>query len=309
MVIRSYLFFICFNYFLFLGSTSHASTYPVESDVIGNVDHYVVKKEDNLYAIARRFDLGIVELLVANPGVDPWIPKPGTILSLTTSHILPEQRQGIVLNLSELRLFYFSDDHTVMTFPVGIGRDGWQTPTGVTTITNKRSNPSWIPPQSIRDENPDLPEIVPPGPDNPMGQYALSLGWNRFAIHGTNRPNGIGKRSSHGCIRLYPEDIEILFKAVKVGTPITIIDTPYKLGWENGTLYLQVTPTQTQGDKIAEYRKPHSANNSPTIYAAVKQLEGDTDISWPQVEEAIARHNGIPVAIGKRNAQALYHPQ
>lgn len=280
---------------------AHGRTYVPRGDVIGSLSHYTVRKGDTLYSIARRYDIGIVELLAANPGTDPWTPEEGLTLTLPTIHILPEPREGIVLNLSELRLFYFAGDETVMSFPVGIGRDGWVTPLGVTSVVKKRRNPVWIPPASIREEDPALPEMVPAGPDNPMGLYALNLGWVNYAIHGTNRPYGIGKRSSHGCIRLYPEDIEVLFNAVAVGTPVTVIDVPFKLGWRDETLLLEVTPTQDQSDRIAEYKKPHPAS-IPEIYDAIREVTAESmDIDWYAVDKAVADHNGIPVIIGKKN--------
>jgi len=283
-----------------LAATARAATYTIQSDIVGKVGYYTVKRNDTLYDIARRHGIGIVELLAANPGTDPWSPPVGSKLTLTRAHVLPTVRQGIVLNLSELRLFYFVDDTTVMTFPIGIGREGWETPTGETSIMKKREHPSWTPPDSIREEDPSLPSIIPAGPDNPLGDYAMSLGWAGYAIHGTNRPYGVGKRSSHGCIRMYPEDIATLFQMVDVGTAVTVIDTPYKLGWQGETLYLEVTPTQTQSDVIAEYRVPHPLD-IPEIYDAIHAIAGkETDISWYTVDATVAHRNGIPTAIGKR---------
>jgi L,D-transpeptidase ErfK/SrfK len=298
MPIRFLYFLTCL--FLCLGSQLHAATFTPDGDVIGKVSHYTIRKKDNLYAIARKFDIGIVALLAANPGTHPWMPKEGTELTLPTAYVLPEAHKGIVLNLPELRLFYFAGDGTVMTFPIGIGRDGWQTPTGATKVLLKRKHPSWVPPASIRAENPDLPEIIPAGPDNPLGQYALNLGLPGIRIHGTNRPYGIGKRSSHGCIRLYPEDIEVLFNAVDVGTPVTVINTPYKLGWRGDTLWLEVTPTQEQDDVIAMYRNPKPVS-VPGMYDAINKATGDAaEIDWPSINEAMVKHNGIPVAIAVR---------
>lgn len=297
-MIRS-LFFPVFL-FLWLSAPLYAATYTMEDDLIGEITYYTVREEDNLYTVARRFDIGIVELLSANPGVDPWKPKAGTRLKITTMHVLPEApRAGLVLNLPELRLFYFPGDGTVMTFPIGIGKEGWETPTGATAIAKKRENPAWIPPASIREENPDLPDIVPPGPDNPMGNYALNLGWPGYAIHGTNRPYGIGKRSSHGCIRLYPEDIKVLFNAVEVGMPVIVIDTPYKLGWRGNTLFLEVTPTQEQTDVIARYGQPVCVG-MPGAYDAIRRAASDALIDWYAAEEIILRQDGIPAAIGTR---------
>lgn len=295
---RSGLIFVLL---LLAAAPAYARTYDIGGDVIGEVAYYQLKAEDNLYEIARRFDVGIVELLAANPGVDPWQPPPGKRLTLTTTHILPPvPREGIVINLSELRLFYYPDDETVMTFPIGIGREGWRTPTGTTKILTKRTNPAWTPPDSIREANPDLPDIVPAGPDNPLGEYALDTGWIGYVIHGTNRPYGVGKRSSHGCIRLYPEDIEQLFAAVSEGTTVTVIDTPYKLGWRGDILYLEVTPTQEQSDIIAEYKRP-PATGIPEIYKAIETMaEAGTGIDWYALERAVSRRDGIPAAIARK---------
>lgn len=277
-----------------------ATTYKIHDDVIGKVSRYQVQREENLYQIARRFDIGIVELLAANPTIEPSTLKAGTELTLTTMHVLPPgRRQGIVINLSELRLFYYADDETVMTFPIGIGREGWQTPLGATTIAKKRPKPSWTPPESIREESPELPEVMPAGPSNPLGNYALNLAWSGYLIHGTNRPYSVGKRSSHGCIRLYPEDIEKLFEMVEEGTPVTIIDVPYKLGWKGNTLWLEITPNQQQSDVIAAYSQPLPLN-IPELYEVIQQVGDGADINWYAAERAIAHHSGIPVIIAKR---------
>jgi len=199
--------------------------YAAADDAIGMVSEYTVRPDDTLYKIARRFDLGAVELVAANPGINTKPLKAGQNLTLPTRHLLPAvKREGIVIDLSVMRLFYFSGTQAPLTFPVAVGRKGWETRTGITTVVMKRRHPAWVPPDSIRAEDPALPAIVPPGPNNPLGDHALSLGWEGYLIHGTNSPSSIGKRVSHGCIRLYPEDIAVLFAAVKEGTPVTIIN-------------------------------------------------------------------------------------
>lgn len=275
-----------------------ATTYPINGDIIGEITNYTVKDGDNFYSIARTFDLGIVEMLAANKNIDPWIPEIGSILSLPTSHILPKNRtKGIVINLSELRLFYFVDNKTVMTFPIGIGREGWQTPLGTTKVTLKRRNPTWTPPASIRAVKPDLPASIPPGEDNPMGAYAMNLGLPGIAIHGTNKPHGIGLRSSHGCIRMYTDDIEALFKAVPTNTPVTIIDTSYKIGWAGNIMFLEVVPTQEQVDDISEYRQPERLDR-PEIYDEIIKNAGTKEgIDWFAVENTLIDHSGLPVAV------------
>jgi L,D-transpeptidase ErfK/SrfK len=284
------------------GRSSLAATYAIEGDTAGEVKHYVAQEDDNLFAVARRFDLGIAEVLAANPGVDRWLPKEGTKLALPTMHILPPvERKGIVINLAELRLYYFPDQETVMTYPLGIGQDGWETPVGHTIVAGKRKDPTWIPPPSIRRENPDLPAVFPPGPDNPLGAFALDLGWSEYRIHGTNHPYGIGWRSSHGCMRLYPEDIAKLFPEVAIGTPVTVVDAPYKLGWKDNELWLEVTPTQQQVDDIVEHRQPAAAD-IPGIHKIVVETAGDAaNIDWYAVGKAFSHPTGIPVVIAERD--------
>ncbi len=282
---------------------SKASTYLIDSDIVGINTYYTVMQEDNFYALARRYNIGIIELISANPGMDPWVPEPETVIKIPTIHILPEKslRKDIVINLPELRLYYFQNEKVVMTFPIGIGREGWQTPVGKTKIIQKRKNPSWTPPQSIREENPGLPLVVPPGPDNPMGEYALSLALSGIAIHGTNRPYGIGVRSSHGCIRMYPEDIEQLFDVVNIGTQVTIIDQSYVLGWKNDILFLEVTPTQEQTDEIYEYKETRKLNWLE-IYGAIASITGtEQGVDWSLVEKAIAEHSGTPIPIYQKD--------
>ncbi len=285
---------------LLFGGTLRAATFAIDGDVIGVVTRYSVAPKDNLSEIARRFDVGIIELLAINPGLSPKTLKTGTVLIIPTMHVLPPIREGIVLNLSELRLFYFKDPTHVMSVPIGIGREGRETPLGITSIIRKRANPVWVPPASIRKELPNLPPIVPAGPDNPLGQYALSLGIPNYAIHGTNKPYSIGKRSSHGCIRLYPEDIAALFIAVNVATPVTIIDTPFKLGWKGSELFLEITPTQLQSDAIMKYRQPQLVK-IPELGAAIRQMGDGVAIDWKVVEQAMILRSGLPVMIGKKS--------
>ena len=203
-----------------------------------------VKNDDSLYEIARRFDLGIEAMTAANPGVDPFVPEPRRLVALPTEWILPDvpMERGIVINIAEMRLYYFAGDapRTVATFPVGIGDQGKDTPVGTFSIVEKIRNPAWHVPKSIKEEKPDLPDVVPPGPDNPMGSRALRLSHRSVLIHGTNKPWGIGTRASHGCIRMYEEDIIRLFTMVKKGTRVTIVKQPVKAAEIGGHVYLQV---------------------------------------------------------------------
>lgn len=222
------------------------------SDVVGQLQVIVARQEDTFVDIARAYDLGYDELEAANPGVDAWLPGAGTRIVLPTWFVLPDvPREGIVLNIATKRLFYFpkavaGKPRVVVTHPVGIGREGWQTPIGTTRVVAKNKDPVWTVPASIRREhaaegNP-LPARVGPGPDNPLGAYALRLGFPSYLIHGTNKPDGIGMRVSHGCVQLFPEDIESLFAQVAVNTPVRIINEPQLLGWRGDNLYLEVHP-------------------------------------------------------------------
>jgi L,D-transpeptidase ErfK/SrfK len=221
-------------------------------DVVGEVQVIRARHEDTFVDIARAYDLGFDELEQANPDVDPWLPGAGTRIILPTQFVLPDgPRTGIVLNIGVKRLFYFpvpapGEPAVVVTHPVGIGREGWGTPVGLTRISSKVKDPVWVVPASIRKEHAEagdpLPARVPAGPDNPLGHRALRLALPSYLIHGTNRPAGIGMRVSHGCIQLYPEDIETLFDQVAVGTPVRIVNQPQKLGWLRGNLYLEAHP-------------------------------------------------------------------
>ncbi|TAL39561.1 MAG: LysM peptidoglycan-binding domain-containing protein [Alphaproteobacteria bacterium] len=220
---RCLIIFFCFLIASAAGAPAQAAVFYIRGDVAGATSQYTVKAKETLYDVARRFDLGILELQAANPGIPVRKPAKGAVLVIPALHALPPVREGLVIDLRRLRLFYFDGTDRVYTFPIGTGKDGWQTPQGVTKIVRKKKAPSWTPPDSIRAEDPTLPAVVPPGPDNPLGQYALYLGWSGYAMHGTNRPSSIGTRASHGCIRLYPEDIKVLFEIVEPGTQVVIL--------------------------------------------------------------------------------------
>ena len=216
------------------------------------VASYRASYEDTLLEVARRFSLGYVELIAANPGTDPWVPGAGTDVVLPTVHLVPKaEHEGIVINLADMRLYFFGEfDVTPRSYPIGIGRDGLTTPLGVTEIARKKKDPVWRPTERMREEDPKLPEVVGPGPDNPMGTRAMYLGWPLYAIHGTNNPWAVGRRSSSGCIRMYPEHVEELYELVEVGTKITVVDQPIKLNWVDGELFMEAHPTQGQSDEL-----------------------------------------------------------
>ena len=222
---------------------------PEGEDVVGKIQVATAHHSDTLLDIARRYDLGYEEIIAANPGVDAWLPGEGTRVVLPTQFVLPDApREGLVLNLAAMRLFYYpkpeaGERPVVITHPIGIGREGWQTPEGIMTITHKKEKPAWTVPESVLKEraaagNP-LPPIVAAGPDNPLGDFAMRLSDPLYLIHGTNQPYGVGIRVSHGCVRLYPEDIARLFPLVPEGTQVRIINQPYVAGWLKGQLYLE----------------------------------------------------------------------
>lgn len=234
-----------------ISASSFLAKYQREGVVIGRQRYYQVKTDESLPEIARHYDLGFGAITAANPGVDPFIPDPGRRIVLPTEWILPDApiRKGIVINIAEMRLFVYYRDRSpiVMTFPIGIGDEGKETPVGAFTVIEKISNPAWHVPESIRKERPDLPAVVPPGPENPMGSHALRLSNPTVLIHGTNRPWGIGARVSHGCIRLYQEDIARLFEMIQRGTPVTIVNQPVKAAAIGDRVYLQVQDYEESG--------------------------------------------------------------
>jgi L,D-transpeptidase ErfK/SrfK len=284
---------------------SQGALFPLQpgEDVVGKLGVLSARYDDTLSDIARRYDLGYDQIAHLNPNVDPWLPGNGTKILLPTAFVLPDApRSGVVLNVPEMRLYYYPRSKAgqvtqVLTYPVGIGREGWATPVGNTRIVAKVPNPSWTPPKSVRAEHAaegdPLPEVVPPGPDNPLGQYALRLALPGVLIHGTNKPYGTGMRVSHGCIRLYPEDIEQLFQRVPVNTPVHIVDQPYKAGWKDGVLYLEAhAPFQEQVEK------PQSDTDSLLQHVLAAAVRGRTQtVDWDRARQVAAEALGVPIPI------------
>jgi L,D-transpeptidase ErfK/SrfK len=267
--------------------------------LIGSIGSYRTKETDTFVDLARRFDGGSVALMAANPGVDPWLPGKH-VLVLPTAHLLPDApHRGIVINVGEMRLYYFEErSPTVESFPIGIGQEAHDTPMGTTRVVKKRIHPTWIPTPSIRAERPELPAAIPPGPDNPLGDYALYLGWDSYTVHGTNKPAGVGRRVSHGCIRLYPEDIAALYPRVDVGTPVTVVAQPAKAGWVGKQLFLEVHPSPAQADQIEQTGKfsPEAIDGLDQIVRAAAGPEAGR-VDWRLVLETAQARRGIPVQI------------
>ena len=272
--------------------------------VVGRNQVYIARYEDTLLDIARRFGMGLAELRLANPGVDTWLPGEGTAIRLPSRFVLPEaSRSGLVINVAEMRIYYYPDDESVVrTWPISIGRVGWETPLGETSIVRKKAYPSWYPPESIREEaagsgNP-LPRVVGPGPDNPLGSHALYLGFPQYLIHGTNKPFSIGMRVSHGCVRMYPEHIVELYELVEPGTPVTLVHQGVKAGWSGDQLYLEVHPDVGVLDEEA---RPSMTEVVSSLIAATPAAGLPMDLDWERVEEALATANGVPIAVASRS--------
>ncbi len=276
---------------------------PTESDVIGETVTTATEAEDTLLDLARRYGLGYEEITNANPGIDPWLPGAGTAVVVPKRRLLPRApRTGIVINLPEHRLYWYppvaaGKPPVVHTFPVSIGKMDWNTPLGRTTIVSKAKDAPWIPPKSVREEHEKrgepLPEVVPGGEDNPMGRYKMALGipGGAYLIHGTNRPAGIGMQVTHGCMRLYPEDIETLYGMVPIGTPVMIVNQPYKWGWHDGELLIEVHPPLQE-----------DAGTPPSLTDLTRLLveatrEEPLAIDWMGAERIWREARGIPTAV------------
>lgn len=279
------------------------------TDLVGN-DRYVrTVAEDTLLDVARRHGFGYDELRMANPSVDPWLPGAGTSVLLPGRHILPDApREGIVINLDEMRLYFFppvagkaaaTATRAVITYPISVGREGLDTPLVTTTVLAKVTNPTWYPPESIRLEHAQagdvLPRAVPPGPDNPLGPHAMTLGIPGVLIHGTNKPFGIGMPVTHGCIRLNPEDIEALMPLVSKGTPVRMLRQQWKTGWRNGVLYFEAAAPPS-GESAEDFARLEQ------VVAAALAGRDDYVVDWPAAESALRRPRGVPQPLWKQAA-------
>jgi L,D-transpeptidase ErfK/SrfK len=296
---------------------------PDGNDVIGAITVVTARADDTLLDIARRHGLGYEDIVRANPDVDTWLPGEGTEVLLPTRYVLPSgPRKGVVLNLAEYRMYYFPEPKdreqpVVMTYPMSIGRMDWETPLGMARVVSKVTNPTWYPPESVRAEHAadgdPLPRMVPPGPKNPLGGFAMRLSIPGYLIHGTNRPAGVGMRVTHGCIRMFPEDIQFLFDQISVDTPVRIINEPVKIGWHGDELMMEVhraldkPPIENDSGEITnevlvEDFMPQPKRNILTaltvrFVAATDKHAGELD--WQRAEELLDRADGIPVPVGK----------
>lgn len=270
------------------------------NDVVGELKTGVVAPGDTFSTIARRYDVGYCELEEANPGVDPDNPPPGSVLIIPTQYILPDvPKKGLVINLVEMRMYFYpSNGGQVYVFPVGIGREGWESPLGSWTIIERTPFPTWHAPESIREarakEGVYIPKEVPPGPDNPLGEYSMRLSNHTYLIHGTNDPAGVGRRSSAGCIRMYPEDIKKLYQMTHNGTPVRIINYPYKAGWQDDKLYLETH--LPLGGILAELDPDHK--DAEDVLKRVIGQKGAAYVNWGKANAVSKEQQAIPQEVG-----------
>ncbi len=284
----------------------------LNEQVLGEVQITHASQADTLSDIARRFSVGYNEIQRANPGVDMWLPGAGRRVVVPTQFVLPNAPYvGIVVNVAQMRLYYFpprkpGGPQIVYTYPIGIGRVDWKTPSGVTTVVRKVKNPVWIPPADIlkehREEGDPLPAEIRPGPDDPMGNRALYLGWPEYAIHGTNKPIGVGMRVSHGCMHLYPEDILQLYKMVPVGTQVRVVDQPYVFGWYRGELYMEAFGPLEGDPRVGQPVTQQLLEQAmgPRIQQQLRRRH--EQVRWDLVMQLARDPAGIPVAITDPNA-------
>ena len=273
---------------------------------VGDMIEYDARYEDTFVHIARDYNLGFTELRAANPYVDPWLPGKGTDLLLPTRHILPDvPREGVVINLADMRLYAFvNGDKAPYHTPIGIGREGLNTPEGTTKVVRKKDGPTWTPTPRMRQEDPTLKPHYSPGVDNPLGTHALYLGWPAYLIHGTNRPFGIGRRISSGCIRLYPEAIKQVFEMVPVGTKVMVVNQPIKVAWIDDELFLEANPSLEQSVAMEEMGEvPEEKISNDEMQMIIKTAGEFKDrLRWPTIRKALKQRNGYPVAIARRPA-------
>ena len=295
-------------------AASFQLTSPDEA-IVGEDQLVTTVYADSLYDMAAKYSVDSQELIRVNPGIDPWLPGAGKKIIIPGRFILPPgPHEGIVVNLPEHRLYYYpktrrGKPQTVITYPVSIGKMDWRTPIGLTHVIQKLKNPVWYVPAGVRkehlEEGDPLPARVPPGPDNPLGQYALRLaaGGGTYLIHGTNNPVAVGMPVTHGCVRLYPDDVAALFPLVPVGTAVRIINDPIKVAWVDGELLLEAhPPVDAEGQSI-----------EPNVDAFAQLLQkavGDSTvaINWDYAREVLAKSDGQLATVGLQADASVLNP-
>ncbi len=298
---------------------------PHDVDIFGQIRTTQASREETLLDIARQYDIGQIEILLANPAVDRWLPQDGAKVILPSRYIIPHvERKGLVLNLPEMRIYYFPESvrgekPVVITHPVGIGRMDWVTPLGLSKIVEKKKDPTWIPPKSLQmdrianGEQP-YPSIVPPGPTNPLGRHAmrLSIGGGSYLIHGTIKPFGVGMRVSAGCVRMYPEDIAALFDRIPIGTQVHVVNQPIKLGWLLDSLFIELhPPLEEDEEKYVNYKQMtiNAISDFLALKSSRKNVTEDFEIDQEALRKAVMEKSGIPVLISRSRHQVQFHTQ
>ena len=287
---------------------------PSGVDVVGQVKHVTADRDDTLLGLGRRHGIGYEEMRRANPSVDVWLPGAGAAIVIPSRYVLPEApREGIVVNIAEMRLYYYpepadGDTPQVETYPISVGRMDWNTPLGESRITEKTEDPYWFPPQSILTERAEqgrpLPDAVPPGPQNPLGRHKMRLDipGGAYLIHGTNDPRGIGMRVTHGCIRMFPEDVESLFSRVASGETVRIVNQPVKAGWAIGRLLIEAHPVLPP-----EAENAYDPMNPPPMRDAIKAIatvidRGAARVDHQRLGRVVEAASGMPAVISRRDA-------
>jgi len=277
---------------------------PAPGNVVGSTYTVTAVHADTISDLAIAHDQGYLEMRQANPEVDAWLPGAGTEVRVPARYVLPRTatRKGVVVNVPEMRLYFYpepapGEPAVVITHPISIGRQDWTTPHGGTKVTAKVVDPSWYPPESIREEHAErgepLPRVVPAGPDNPLGRHAMRLDLPGYLIHGTNRPAGLGMRVTHGCIRMYPEDIARIFPQIELGTPVHIVNQPFKIGIDGGQLLLEAHPHLEED--ATEFADRYSHVVDLVIAAAGARR---VSLDWEALRAAVSARSGVPVPVG-----------
>ncbi len=295
---------------LFLLTDAHAAIYPLPSkgNIIGQVK-YVVADHTNLEAIGREYGIGYYEIVEANPKLNPIDVPLGANVVIPSEYILPTNvRKGIVVNVAELRLFYFlPKKHEVFTVPVGIGKVSWRTPVADMKIVNKIAHPTWVAPANVIKEDAKngitVPKVIPPGPNNPLGQYALRLSKRLYLIHGTSDPSGVGKRVSSGCIRMHNHDIQYLFNHVNVGTNVSIVNEPLRIGWSGNKLYLEANVPLSETKNRFVYNKQRIKN----ILAKFTKNHAIKNINWDAIKTTAEGMTGVPRVVGSLKSPKIHY--
>jgi L,D-transpeptidase ErfK/SrfK len=277
---------------------------PYDKDWVGTMKTHIATYDDMFVELARKYNVGYVELRSANQHLDPWIPGEGKKVVIPTMHLLPQaERRGVVINLAEMRMYVFkTPGKAPLTYPIGIGREGLQTPVGETTIVRKKDGPNWRPTARMREENPALPVTVGPGPDNPLGTHAMYLGWPEYLIHGTDKPYSIGRRLSSGCIRMYPEDIIKAFGLVPVGMGVHVVDQSVKAGWVGDKFFVEASPTTEQVDRMEIDGGLPGYVFSNDDMAVIMKVAGDhaNDLDWSVVRRVVRERRGYPIEVFRK---------